>query len=44
MRYFFSGDEVEPDGEDTPSMSAFRELGLDPDREPDALKVHGDPA
>lgn len=39
MRYFFSSDEVEPDVEDVPAMSAFRALGLDPNREPDALKV-----
>lgn len=39
MRYFFSADDVEPDAEDTPTMAAFRVLGLDPDREPDALKV-----
>lgn len=39
MRYFFSADDVEPDTEDTPTMAAFRALGLDPDREPDALKV-----
>lgn len=39
MRYFFSTDDIEPDTEDTPTMAAFRALGLDPDREPDALKV-----
>lgn len=39
MRYFFSVDDVEPDTEDTPTMAAFRALGLEPDREPDALKV-----
>lgn len=39
MRYFFSSDDVEPDAEDTPTMAAFRALGLDPDREPEALKV-----
>lgn len=39
MRYFFSSDDVEPDPEDTPTMAAFRALGLDPDREPEALKV-----
>lgn len=39
MRYFFSSDDVEPDVEDVPAMSAFRALGLDPNREPEALKV-----
>eukprot|EP00903_Cladosiphon_okamuranus_P013611 g12676.t1 len=39
MRYFFGSDVAEPDGEDIPTMAAFRALGLDPDREPEALKV-----
>ncbi|CAM9158979.1 unnamed protein product, partial [Hapterophycus canaliculatus] len=39
MRYFFGSDVPEPDAEDIPSMAAFRALGLDPDREPEALKV-----
>ncbi|CAM9565011.1 unnamed protein product [Ectocarpus sp. 4 AP-2014] len=39
MRYFFGSDVAEPDAEDIPSMATFRALGLDPDREPDALKV-----
>lgn len=39
MRYFFSADDVEPDSENTPTIAAFRSLGLDPDREPEALKV-----
>ena len=41
MRYFFGPDVAEPDGEDIPTMAAFRALGLDPDREPEALKVCG---
>ena len=39
MRYFFSSDDIEADTEDVPAMGAFRALGLDPDREPEALKV-----
>lgn len=39
MRYFFNADDIEPDPENAPSMAAFRELRLDPEREPDALKV-----
>lgn len=39
MRYFFGSDVAEPEGEDIPTMAAFRALGLDPDREPEALKV-----
>ncbi|CAM9676779.1 unnamed protein product, partial [Choristocarpus tenellus] len=39
MAYFFSGDDMEADTEKVPTLAAFRNLGLDPDREPDALKV-----
>lgn len=39
MRYFFSSGDVEPDVEDVPEMSAFKALGLDPNKEPEALKV-----
>ncbi|CAM9539637.1 unnamed protein product [Pylaiella littoralis] len=39
LRYFFGSDVTEPDTENIPTMAAFRALGLDPDREPEALKV-----